>query len=163
LGVHVRTVQDWEAGLSRPTTPRLQALIAVYLEAGGFVEGRELAEAQALWATALDESPRLDEPFDSLWFADILSKRYAASRRDALPHWQDWGDAPDAARFVNRDAERAMLRQWVLEERSRLVGVVGLGGVGKTLVATRVAQDLAPLFERVCWRSLRNAPSLPSG
>jgi WD40 repeat protein/transcriptional regulator with XRE-family HTH domain len=160
LGVHVRTIQDWEAGHTHPATPRLKPLIAVYLEAGGFAEAHELAEAQALWAAALADGARFEnEGFDSLWFAHILSERPALARRDALPHWRDWGDAPDAARFVNRDAERAVLRQWVLEERSRLVGVVGLGGVGKTLVATRVAQELAPMFERVCWRSLRNAPT----
>src|SRR5262249_1511451 len=35
LGVHVRSVQDWEAGLNHPSATRLEALIGVLLEAGG--------------------------------------------------------------------------------------------------------------------------------
>ena len=46
------------------------------------------------------------------------------------------------------------------DERSRLVAVLGLGGIGKTLLAARVARDCASSFERVFWRSLRDAPSL---
>ena len=33
-----------------------------------------------------------------------------------------------------------------------------MGGIGKTSLAARLAQDVAPSFERVYWRSLRNAP-----
>jgi predicted ATPase len=33
-----------------------------------------------------------------------------------------------------------------------------MGGIGKTSLAARAAQMLAPSFERVYWRSLRNAP-----
>jgi hypothetical protein len=50
------------------------------------------------------------------------------------------------------------VRQWVLDERCRLVGMVGMGGIGKTSIAARLAQDVAPAFERVYWRGLRNAP-----
>src|SRR4029077_5722366 len=37
------------------------------------------------------------------------------------------------------------------------------GGIGKTSLAGRVAQDVAPFFERVYWRSLRDAPPLSEG
>jgi hypothetical protein len=44
-----------------------------------------------------------------------------------------------------------------LEDRCRLVGVLGLGGVGKTLLTARLARAVAPQFTTVYWRSLRNA------
>ena len=47
----------------------------------------------------------------------------------------------------------------MLDEGSRLVSVLGLGGIGKSLLATRLAHDFAPSFERVFWRSLRDAPT----
>jgi hypothetical protein len=33
-----------------------------------------------------------------------------------------------------------------------------MGGIGKTTLAAKLAQDIAPKFERVYWRSLRDAP-----
>jgi hypothetical protein len=36
--------------------------------------------------------------------------------------------------------------------------VLGTGGIGKTILAARLAQNVAPTVERLYWRSLRNAP-----
>ena len=60
---------------------------------------------------------------------------------------------------MGRATERELLAQWVLDERCRVVAVLGLGGIGKSLLATRLAHDLAPSFEYVFWRSLRDAPT----
>jgi WD40 repeat protein len=70
---------------------------------------------------------------------------------------EDWGEAPDVLSFVGRASELATLRQWVLAERCRLAAVLGMGGIGKTALAARLAQDVAPSFQRVYWRSLRDA------
>jgi hypothetical protein len=48
----------------------------------------------------------------------------------------------------------------VLDDGARLVVILGVGGIGKTRLAARLATDLAAAFERVYWRSVRNAPSL---
>jgi WD40 repeat protein len=160
-------VQDWEAGLSLPTAERLQALTRALLESGGLTRGQEMSEARALWAAVERESPRVHAPFDEEWFAGILdaqesshSARSSAAERttDNTHRAQDWGDAPDTTGFVGRIEEMATLQHWVLEERSRLVAVLGMGGIGKTSLAARLAQAVAPSFERVYWRSLRNAP-----
>src|SRR5215471_18380619 len=77
LGVHVRSVQLWEAAASHPNASRLQALIRVFLEAGGFDLGSEADEAQALWLAAMAESPRLNTTFDSTWFERLLADQAA--------------------------------------------------------------------------------------
>src|SRR5207244_319754 len=70
----------------------------------------------------------------------------APQQASAGPRRQSWGDAPDVSDFLGRSTEREMLGRWVLEERCRVIAVLGLGGIGKTLLSTRLAQDLAPSF-----------------
>ena len=38
-----------------------------------------------------------------------------------------------------------------------MVAVLGLGGIGKTILAARLAQDVTPAFQHVYWRSVRDA------
>lgn len=73
---------------------------------------------------------------------------------------QDWGEAVDVSMFYGRAAELKTLRQWVLEEHCRLVAVLGIGGIGKSLVAVKLALQIQQEFEVVIWRSLENAPPL---
>ncbi|MEM0979393.1 MAG: NB-ARC domain-containing protein, partial [Cyanobacteria bacterium P01_H01_bin.58] len=72
----------------------------------------------------------------------------------------DWGEAPDVSFFVGRAHELATLSHWILQDNSRLVGLLGMGGIGKTTLAAKLVQQLQDNFEIVVWRSLRNAPSL---
>lgn len=127
-----------------------------------------------MWTAALREASRMHTPFDEEWFASLLAARAApppargASELKPLPgkaaashrveRHEDWGEAPDTAEFVGRVDELALLRRWILEERCRLVPVLGVGGVGKTSLAAKLAQEVAPSFEHVYWRSLRDAP-----
>jgi WD40 repeat protein/transcriptional regulator with XRE-family HTH domain len=175
VGVSLRSVQDWESGLTFPSGERLQALVRTLLGSGGFTPGREGTEARELWAAAAREARRTHSPFDEQWFAGLLAARtsqIAAPERDARQfatitytdpadsgeRMQDWGEAPDTVGFVGRHNEHALLQGWVLEEQCRVVALLGMGGIGKTSLAAKLAQSVAPSFSRVYWRSLRNAP-----
>ncbi len=166
--VGLRSVQDWEAGSTYPSAERFQALIAALLEANGLTAGHETEEARVLWQAVLDGAPRLRTPFDEAWMRHLLAGRSPAGALAATDGVtaelqvrecrQDWGEAPEAADFVGRTEERAQLRRWVMDEHCRLIMLLGMGGIGKTSLAARLAQDVAPSFERVYWRSLRDAP-----
>ena len=173
--VSLRSVQDWEAGVTLPTAERLKGLVRALLEAGGLSSGHEAHEALELWTAVERETPRKHAPFDDEWFAGLLTVP-APQPRTGEPatgttepmfrfvprgaRVEDWGEAPDTAALVGRGEELALLQQWVLDERCRLVAVLGLGGIGKTSLAAWVAMKVAPTFERVYWRSLRNAPAV---
>lgn len=74
----------------------------------------------------------------------------------------DWGDAVDVSCFYGREAELKQLMQWTVGDRCRLIGIFGIGGIGKTALSIRLAQQLnqPSCFSKIIWRSLRNAPPL---
>jgi transcriptional regulator with XRE-family HTH domain len=161
-GVSLRSVQAWEAGDTLPGAERLQALIRAMLDVGGLTPGAESTEARGLWSAVERDVDRSVGPFDTEWFAGLLgapppqaSVRYSLDTADRA---QDWGEAPDTAGFVGRGVELALLQRWLLDDRRRLVTVLGMGGIGKTSLAAWAAHEAAVSFERVYCRSLRNAP-----
>jgi DNA replication protein DnaC len=93
--------------------------------------------------------------------------RYAQQQQirnlpELLHNRVDWGEAVDVSQFCGRQAQLATLERWVMQERCRLVAVVGMGGIGKTMLASQLAEQLADTeqFEVIVWRSLRQAPPL---
>jgi WD40 repeat protein/transcriptional regulator with XRE-family HTH domain len=175
-GVSERAIQKWEAGESFPGTDSFKRLIGVYLECGVFAAGGETEEVQALWeAVPRHTSRRRKAPFDAVWFAGLLADRRreqtpgrstvvafpvrptsSVPARERAPHL-DWGEAPDVAAFHGRADELESLRAWVEDEQCRVIAILGLGGIGKTSIAARLARDLAARFANVFWRSLGNA------
>ncbi len=70
----------------------------------------------------------------------------------------DWGEAIDASLFYGRSEELATLEQWVVRDRCRLVALLGMGGIGKTTLSVKLAEQVQDQFEYLIWRSLRNLP-----
>ena len=113
-------------------------------------------------------------------FQGVLRHQYQAMRvaeqsNKKLPHaddskvntqvntnkqYQDWKDAVDVSAFYGRYCELTTLKQWILQDRCRLISLLGMGGIGKTSTAVKIAQDVQDEFKFVIWRSLRSAPPL---
>lgn len=82
------------------------------------------------------------------------------------PH-QDWGEANDVSLFCGRTDELTQLGQWIGQDCCRLIAVLGMGGIGKSSLSIRVAEQFSSAgesglksFDFLIWRSLRNAPPL---
>ncbi|MEG4811729.1 NB-ARC domain-containing protein [Microcoleus sp. F8-D3] len=72
----------------------------------------------------------------------------------------DLDDAPEISTFFDRTSELSTLKQWILENRTRLISILGLSGIGKSAIALQLIQHIQYEFDCIIWRSLRNAPPL---
>ncbi|MBW4469597.1 MAG: NACHT domain-containing protein [Stenomitos rutilans HA7619-LM2] len=97
-----------------------------------------------------------------------LLLEYQLRQPNQIQRTQDWGEAVDVIDFCGRETQLAELEDWIVGStlgrdragRCRLVAVLGIGGIGKTTLAARIARQVQDQFEYVIWRSLRNTPSL---
>ena len=187
LRVSRRAVAEWEGGSNYPKEQHLQHFIAVCVQQHVFAPGREEEEIRALWKMAhqrvlLDEAwlaAVLTQP--SAPPAPVEEAGGAAAVRQASPApvqlsppaempvahagkepasspRVDWVGALDVSHFSGREVEVAELTQWILEERCRLVTLLGMGGIGKSMLASLLGSRLTQEFEAVLWRSVRDAP-----
>jgi len=90
---------------------------------------------------------RSDSDFESLQGASTHTRK-------------DLRSCVDVSIFYGRTEELAQLQQWILNDRCHLVAILGIGGIGKTALSVRCAEQLGDQFQYVIWRSLRNAPPL---
>src|SRR5262245_12858759 len=97
VGVHRRSVQNWETGISYPKAELLQRLLAVFLHHHAFTPGNERAEAFALWAQATHDGPHPLPAFDDLWFTRTLALHTAVPASNERQIEQALGTAPPPA------------------------------------------------------------------
>jgi DNA-binding MarR family transcriptional regulator len=155
------------AGSSYPEIAKLTDYDADYVKDVGYRLWRQLSDA-------LGES--INKQNFRAAFKQRLQQSYAAQGVEPLllggsnvanfpERWQgnqaycDWGEAGELNYFEGRVHELARLKSWVLREQCRLVGLFGIGGIGKTALAMKLAEQVQPEFDFLLWRSLRNTPS----
>ena len=140
LGVHRNSIGDWERSAYVPNTPEMV---------------HDLADALSLSPLERDQLLRAAQyPTDSEAQIGWVLPVQPATR----PSQRDWGEAPAVEIFYGRTDERKTLTQWLTTDRCRLVSIMGMGGIGKTTLATKIAAEIADDYPFLLWCSLRNAP-----
>jgi len=173
LGVSRRSVGEWEAGNSYPKVERLKQLIELAIKQQAFPVGSEAQAIRDLWAAA-----RQKTLLDEQWLSSLLKPQSSPPSSAAAPPSEestssqpidvplaasgpllDWGQALEVPNFYGREQEMTQLSGWVLQERCRVVILLGMGGIGKSALTVQVMHQLAVYFEAVIFRPLRDVPS----
>ena len=68
--------------------------------------------------------------------------------------------APKIINFYNRGTELQTLSNWILNQNTHLISVLGLSGIGKTTLVKRFVDLNLQQFEVIIWRSLKFPKSL---
>ncbi len=135
--------------LSRTFCPQLWTLLSAVL--GIAVSKKSL---HSVLVSTLEQLPAERSPGE---IAPTVHQSQAARTNETRV---DWGEAIDVSIFYGRDYELSRLQEWAIRDRCRLMAILGMGGIGKTALSVKLAQQLQDQFEFVIWRSLRNAPPL---
>ena len=161
IGCDTKTVNQWETNSKRLPQPYYrQKLVEVF--------GKKNTEELGLVGEDLNEGDEFSAFLSSTKTSHILItdslhpqvvKEVDAGTNNNLCQ-ADWGEAPSVQIFYGREKELAELEHWIAGDRCRTVAVLGIGGIGKTALAMKLAEQMQNTFEYIFWRSLQNAPPL---
>jgi hypothetical protein len=72
----------------------------------------------------------------------------------------DLTNAPEIPyNYHNRTSELSTLKQWILEEHSKLITIYGLTGIGKTALTLKLISEIKTKFDYIIYRSFDNIPT----
>lgn len=69
-------------------------------------------------------------------------------------------EAPELTPFYNRTSELTTLKQWILEDHTRLITIYGFSGIGKSALTVKLIEEINSEFDYIIWKSLSNIPTL---
>jgi WD40 repeat protein/transcriptional regulator with XRE-family HTH domain len=138
IGSTEKTVSRWELGKTQMPGPYLRQQLAQVFEKsivdlGLFIDQEEVTQTEEI------------EAGDSTLALSIQA---------------DWNEAPHIKHFVGRKQELDTITHWITIEACRMIVILGLGGMGKTILASILARKLQNSFDKVYWYSLQQAPNI---
>lgn len=144
-------IQYWQKGHIPSNIEDLEKLVQVLVRRKGITEKTHLLKF-------LNSSghPNFSKFYDEL--SPQLLKEETFSFIET--NHQDWGEAPDPNNFFGRKQEILEIERSISLNSYRVVALLGMGGIGKTMMAAKVAQEVSGQYDYLIWRSVREAPPL---
>src|SRR5581483_10912756 len=73
----------------------------------------------------------------------LLESKVSASKvnqREANSFKAEWGEVPNIQMFRGRGNELKDLKQWIVDDKCQMICILGMGGIGKTLLAAKITE-----------------------
>jgi hypothetical protein len=149
--------------------------VRVYLSNGLYKYIQELLDQQSQTTTPIKNWSRVTTLLEKAGYKLESNQQLSSSDRiaetqspvkcsqsvsNSVNQYQEWQEAVDVATFYGRQNELNQLEQWIIQDNCRLIAILGMGGVGKTILAVKLAQQTQQQFECLIWRSLATTPPL---
>lgn len=130
-------------------------------EGGPYAYGSSLKT----WENFLARKPIKERTFNTFCSVLAIDPNDVARDRDKVtPNLGevDLVQAPDLETFYGREQELVDLKKWILENRCRLISIIGFAGIGKTQLSLKLARQVGDEFEYIIWRKLYDTLPLES-
>jgi DNA replication protein DnaC len=88
------------------------------------------------------------------------SKEQTSNPQQTQTLHQDLSEMPELGDFYDRTPELDTLTTWILQQRSRLIALTGISGIGKTSLAVQLVQQIKDEFDYAVWYTLDEFPSI---
>ncbi|MEG4284635.1 ATPase [Microcoleus sp. A006_D1] len=72
----------------------------------------------------------------------------------------DLTTAPELNYNYGRNSEISTLKEWILENKTKLITIYGLSGIGKTALTLKLISEINTQFDYIIYRSLEHLPKL---
>jgi WD40 repeat protein/transcriptional regulator with XRE-family HTH domain len=164
-----------ERGISKSELAKLAGLTPGYISHLTLGERRtpSLKVIEALTSAFMLDEEAKRQFFDAaglLSSLNVANGDSSATPRDAIladvpldleTQKEDWNEAPPNTQVLHgRQQDLLELKQWIMRDRCQMVAIVGIGGVGKTLLTASVVEEAKQEFDVIFWRSLQHMPPL---
>lgn len=90
---------------------------------------------------------------------DIEKRSPSSQVQNQLPII-DLTTAPELNYSYGRNSEIYALKEWILEDKTRLITIYGLSGIGKTALTLKLISEINTQFDYIIYRSLEHLPKL---
>jgi transcriptional regulator with XRE-family HTH domain len=170
LEVDVKTVSRWETGLGMPKSENRRKLCALFgktPEELGFEGQRgpigasagQQSENQSGGKIRVSDANR-DQVREQEANSQLENEIYAHENQLYMSNELFELEIPYQIEMHGREKELAELWRYIENDKCKIVSVIGIGGMGKTVLVAGLVKQLKARFEYVFWRSLQNIPQL---